>query len=127
MKSLIVTSQDGTINYEFITDLIDDKANNFTIMEVRDLNNDGQVASVPVLGFVAQLPNSLDKFSAAAAENGHQVVLVDHQTDYDTEPNTLVPFPTTTTTTTSTSTTTTTTTTHAPTTSTTTTTTTTLG
>lgn len=122
MKSLIVTSQDGTINYEFITDLIDDKANNFTIMEVRDNSTagGGNIASVPVLGFVAQLPNSLDKFTAAAAANGHQVVLVDHQTDYDTEPNTLVPFPTTTTTTTAAPTTTTTTT-AAPTTTTTTT------
>lgn len=102
MKSLIATSQDGTINYEFITDLIDSKANNFTIMEVRDLNNDGQVASVPVLGIVAQLPNSLDNFSAFAQAQGLQVTLVDHQSDYQTTPVVLVPFPATTTTTTTT-------------------------
>lgn len=76
MKSLIFKDENGTVNVEFKTDLINASANNFTVMEIKGLTSLDQ--SAVGLNF-NRLPYTIQAFVAFAQTNFLSLDLVDQQ------------------------------------------------
>lgn len=76
MKSLIFKDINGTVNVEYVTDLINSSANNFTVMSIKGLTDldKSQVG----LNF-SQLPYNIPSFVAFAQTNFLSLDLVDNQ------------------------------------------------
>lgn len=75
MKSLIFTDINSTIKVEFVTDLINANAQNFTVMETKGLTTAWELTNINF----KQLPYTVNAFKEFAEAHDLKLVLIDYQ------------------------------------------------
>lgn len=75
MKSLIFTDQNNTVNVEFVTDLINANAQNFTVMAIKGLATAWEKTNFNF----KSLPYNLAAFKSFASANDLKLTLVSYQ------------------------------------------------